>query len=339
MTSNAVNAIYPVVDVHCHALAVHPNRGGYMNPKFFSGVRTRYTAYSLKLSSAREALSRNLPGIETYHDLYENRLVTQVEGSKKVDRVVVMPFDGVYDRDGFWDKDRTVKRTTNEYVVDLTKRSKKFVLSMSVNPFRRDWRDQMDMMLEAGAVHNKLLPSVMDVKLDDPKLAPYYKYVVDKKLPHLVHFGHENALPNIDISLNETKYLLRMLEQGVTVIAAHVCGGKLFREDWAEIKMLGDMVDKYQNLYFDISGMISPHRRPRLVNALKDERIRSRIVFGTDYPVPLWPRAFRRELGNSAGIKASMLSENYFDQYAEVVSILGCTDEMMRRAGKVLNIV
>lgn len=324
----------PRVDVHAHHMAIDRVRGGYLHPRFGKGVRIRTYMYTLGLVRSRVALMGTLPSFEELHDLYEEHFLAQITAAASVTHVVVMPFDGVYDHNGYIHYGRTPKMTTNDAVYRFAKRSQKVVPSTSINPMRRDWEDELAKAIETGAVHNKWLPSVMGFDPGERRHAKYYQRVRDARLVHLIHIGMEYALPNIDVSFGDLKRLEHVLREGVTVIAAHVCGGKPFREDWSEVRELYRLVEKYPNLYFDISGMTSGHRKPRLKTALSDPVLQGRIVYGTDFPVPIQRLFFRKE----ARVSGDALPKNYFDRYHHIVSAMGCTDEMLERGGEILGI-
>jgi hypothetical protein len=74
------------------------------------------------------------------------------------------------------------------------------------------------------------------------------------------------------------------LECGVTVIAAHGAGKSgLWDPDYTAD--LIKMMDEFTNLFTDNSALASPNRW-RTIPALLDPKIQSRVIHGSDFPIP-----------------------------------------------------
>ena len=126
------------IDLHCHHFTF--KKGGYIHPKFMHSKRIRMYLAGIELISWRDALRGNLPPLEQIDEMYHARLVEQTMHSP-LDHVVALAFDGIYDTNGYLDKEKTIKYVSNEAVLELMRDSPKFLLGASVNPLRRDWRD------------------------------------------------------------------------------------------------------------------------------------------------------------------------------------------------------
>jgi uncharacterized protein len=133
------------------------------------------------------------------------------------------------------------------------------------------------------------------VQIVDPGLAryrPFWTRMAQLKLPLLAHTGGEFSLPAYRPDLCSPVCLRPVLEQGVTVIAAH-CGAPAlpWHEDFSREFL--DLRDTFPNLYGDISALSQP------VHFRTLSRVRGnpeRILYGSDYPVVtsiLWSRLFR----------------------------------------------
>lgn len=319
------------IDLHCHHFTF--KKGGYIHPKFAGSKRIRMYLAGIDLISWKDAIRGNLPPLERIDELYSARLVAQTIASP-LDHVVALAFDGIYDEKGHLDKDRTIKYVSNEAVLDLMRESPKFLLGASVNPLRRDWRDELDKCIDSGAALIKWLPSVMGFDPDDKRITPFYRRLAETGTPILMHVGFEFALPTVDGRYANISKLETVLQTGVTVIAAHCCGGwamPLIDIAWLwELPKMRALVAKYPNLYFDIAGMMAPHRKPRLMNALADPVISQRIVFGTDYPITLQSWAFKKE---TRGI---VLPENFYAKDIIVKEQCGLTPAMLERGYKAI---
>jgi len=114
----------------------------------------------------------------------------------------------------------------------------------------------------------KCLPNCQNIDMSDIRYIPFWKKMVEARLPLLVHTGGEHTVPVVNAALADPKLLRTPLECGVTVIAAH-CGTKSgvldhdYFDDWVA------MLQEFQNLYGDISAMVSLNRCAHLGDCLR----------------------------------------------------------------------
>jgi predicted TIM-barrel fold metal-dependent hydrolase len=116
--------------------------------------------------------------------------------------------------------------------------------------------------------------------------------MAELRLPLLAHTGGEFSLPTYRPDLCNPLCLRAVLEQGVTVIAAH-CGAPAlpWHRDFS-----GDFLDlrnAFPNLYGDISALSQPVHFKTLTRVRENPE---RILYGSDYPVVnsvFWSRAFQ----------------------------------------------
>jgi predicted TIM-barrel fold metal-dependent hydrolase len=198
----------------------------------------------------------------------------------------------VHQDDGVSRPDLSRIYVPNEYVLDLCRREQKFLPGISIHPARKNALDLLEAGVEAGAVLLKLLPCVQIV---DPALAryrPFWKRMAELRLPLLAHTGGEFSLPTYRPDLCNPHCLRAVLEQGVTVIAAH-CGAPAlpWHRDFS-----GDFLDlrnAFPNLYGDISALSQSVHFKTLTRVRENPE---RILYGSDYPVVtsvFWSRAFQ----------------------------------------------
>jgi predicted TIM-barrel fold metal-dependent hydrolase len=296
-----------IIDVHCHHLAFSPKNGGYAHPKFANSYQIRWYLNAIGILNKKQAFLEKLPPFEYIDELYRTSLIQEVEQSS-LTHAVILAFDGVYDKNGYFDPKKTPESVTNDAVIELCKESPKMLFGASINPLRKDWSDELDKCLEADTVLIKWLPNVMGFDPNDNRLELFYRRLYENKLPILMHVGFEYAMPNIDIRFAGLDRLETALKFGVTVIAAHCCGGDICFDSRRSFNELRCLVEKYPNLYLDVAALASFHRKSRFLNAINDPLISSRLVFGTDYPVPAHPFAFEKEIAERE------LPENYFDK-------------------------
>jgi uncharacterized protein len=317
-----------MIDVHCHHMRLEK-----LNEKFLNDIRVRNYLCSIGLIGKKEMLGlRPLPSVGALSEAYRAALVDSVNSSA-LRHAVILPLDGVY-TNGEFDAQRTAWSVSNDDVLALTKESPKLLPAASINPMRRDWEDELAKCAEGGAVLIKWLPNVMGFDPGDRKLERFYKAVIDKNIPLLSHVGFEFAVNNIDTGYAELSRLGLPLEMGVTVIAAHCCGGRPLIDSKRQLDELKRTIAQYPTLYMDVSATAAIHRRSRLGNVLADDLLRSRVVYGSDYPIPPHRWAFPDKLG----MRAFEKQENLFDNDIEIKKAMGMDDEQFKRGYKVLGI-
>jgi hypothetical protein len=214
--------------------------------------------------------------------------------------VVLLACDDVHQEDGVPRPDLSRIYVPNEYVLELARQEPRFLPGISIHPARRGAIELLEAGVAAGAVLLKLLPCVQIV---DPGLARYrlfWKRMAELQLPLLAHTGGEFSLPTYRPDLCNPFSLRPVLEQGVTVIAAH-CGAPAlpwqrdFSGDFLALKK------SFPNLYGDISALSQPVHFKTLTRVREDPE---RILYGSDYPVVTsvsWSRAFRWISPSEAG--------------------------------------
>lgn len=207
--------------------------------------------------------------------------------------VVLLACDDVHQDDGLPRPDLSRIYVPNEYLLDLCRSEERFLPGISVHPARKNALDLLEAGVEAGAVLLKLLPCVQIV---DPGLAryrPFWKRMAELRLPLLAHTGGEFSLPTYRPDLCNPLCLRPVLEQGVTVIAAH-CGAPAlpWQRDFSRVFL--ELRNAFPNLYGDISALSLPVHFPTLTRVRASPE---RILYGSDYPVVtsvFWSRLFQR---------------------------------------------
>jgi predicted TIM-barrel fold metal-dependent hydrolase len=238
--------------------------------------------------------------------------------------------DGVYDERGFLDIERTKNYVSNEAVLSLRRDSPKVLFGASVNPKRRDWKDELDRCLADGAVLLKWLPNVMGFDPVDPTIAAFYERLVETGTPLLSHVGFEYSLPVINDRFSDLERIIPALEAGVTVIAAHCGGGRILIDSDAMYQKLQEMVTRYPNLYLDVSAMASIHRKQRFLRSITDSVVKDRLLFGTDFPIPVHPMAFRKWTGKMK------LPENDFAKDIAIKVAVGLESSALTRGAQAI---
>ncbi|MBQ9430004.1 MAG: amidohydrolase family protein [Kiritimatiellae bacterium] len=184
----------------------------------------------------------------------------------------------------------------NREVRDFCRENPSFLFGANLNPLSPHVESDIDGAVHDGAVLIKLMPSYQNVDLADPRCDRFWDAVSERRIPVIVHTGPEHSLSRGDNRYNSPARLERAARRGVTVICAH-CGCQL--ASFVERSQFGAwkrLVRTYPNVYGDVSGFSGCVRRFWLSRILRDPLLRSRIVFGTDYPSCV--HVFRRNEGN-----------------------------------------
>jgi uncharacterized protein len=118
----------------------------------------------------------------------------------------------------------------------------------------------------------------------DERLVPFYKKLVELKLPLLVHMGQERSFTHADDSLCDPERLQLPLRLGVTVIAAHIAstGQHAGERDTDRLRRL---FPTFPNLYSEISSLTQVNKLGYLREALTRPEFHGRLLYGTDFPL------------------------------------------------------
>jgi hypothetical protein len=296
-----------LTDCHVHLAALPDGDNGcYISSKMLRSPLFRFLIWKqgLNLERARES-----------NEKYVADLLAELRGSRHVGRAVLLGMDGVYGNDGKLDRESTEFLIANDYVLSLSKAyPEEFWAGVSINPERRDASDELQRCTEAGAKLVKWLPNAQRFNPGDQRHIPFYREMARLRIPLLSHVGYEFSLIGKDQSAGNPEKLRVALEEGVTVIAAHGCSHGLgFREKFYSTFL--DFVRKYPNFYSDISALSLPNRLGMLLRLRRHPATHARLLFGTDYPLPVFRWAGYGRLDPSA--QQETKTRNRFDrQYA-----------------------
>ena len=149
-------------------------------------------------------------------------------------------------------------------------------------------------------------------------------------LPLLTHVGDEDSFSRTDNTLGDPKLLKLPLECGVQIIAAHVASSGE-REGVENIERLLEMMPEFPNLYADISTLTQMNRSRYLPQVLSDERLKGRLMYGTDYPLTNTPFVTALQFPLRLTIREMadiILTKNSWDRDVKLKAALGCPKEV-----------
>lgn len=216
--------------------------------------------------------------------LYRERLMEMLRASS-LDKLVLLAHDYPHDHAGRALTERAPLYVPNRYLLSVCAAQPRFLAAVSIHPARADALEELERCHSAGAVMVKLLPSVHNIDCADPRFERFWGKLAELRMPLLLHSGGELALPVIERAYADPIRFRAPLECGVTVIAAH-CGTSSGAGDPDYLPVWRAMLDRYPQLYGDNSGLLTP-LRSRYLRELLDPDLQSRIVHGSDLPVPV----------------------------------------------------
>lgn len=304
------------VDIHMHLLSKEAKF-----TRFYDRLAIRF--FARKLGADPAAL------LARPHEAYRDTVIRRVGESKHMAKTVIFGVDAKVDEKGReLHRDPTVC-ATNEEVWELHTRAPDLIIPfMSVNPLRPDAIERVERYAETGFKGMKFLQNYWNVDTREKRFRPFFEKLAELKLPIIVHIGSESSVHS-HRACERLEMLEGPLEAGVTTIAAHMgleySPLRLLKAFSKNPEHFGDnyhrllkMLETHDNLYADISAILTPVRAKALPHLARQERIHGKLLFGTDFPVPfttLWnthdlPLAMCRRLSKI---------ENPFDRYIETV--------------------
>ena len=310
-----------IIDCHVHVNAFTPEHGrtsrALLGRPSFRFLRWYLGMHGMGFETER-ALSR--------------ALAMQLEDATELDAAVILAFDAVYGDDGRLDDARTHLHVTNEYVRELADRHPKMLFGASVHPYRRDALAELERCARNGAVLLKWLPITQGFDPSDRRCFPLYEVLAHYGIPLLSHTGGEKTLPNIDTRVADPALLKPALDRGVTVIAAH-CGTRSAIGEKSYVDTFVRMARDYENFYGDTSALNLPLRCYAYPYIMEDDRVRAKLVHGSDWPLPAIPMP---QFVGFGGCARFMLDRNVLRRDIRIKRAMGFGDDYFHRSASLL---
>ncbi len=328
-----------IIDVHVHFGAPEDKDSGcYWSREFERGVAFL----------AMRLVTNNLFGKMTVRRV-KKHLLRVINGSKYVRKSVLLAMDEVYDESGAVLRERTHLHVPNSYLARLARESDRALLGASIHPFRPDWERELRFCLENKAVLCKWIPSSLQIDPSHPRCRPFYEKLAEHRLPLLCHVGPEAAIPPFDKSsqrLNSPALLRNALEAGVAVIAAHAALPLLpppleTDQPYRELTALfREGESRSWKLYTDLSA-INLGPRASYIDSLKADIPPDRLIFGSDYPVPVLDISQRLHLSLGTWLKhffETVAIKNPLDKNYRLIKNMKFDEALFDNARRVLRL-
>ena len=315
------------IDIHVHLLASSKQKGAFISRRL---KRTVSYWGLLKLLGLGKLKGEELDS--AYLDL----LLDSIQTSSMVDKAVILALDGRYDQKGELDLDKSDIYIPNNYILKVAKEHDCLLAGASINPLRKDAVDELLRVIEAGAVLIKLLPNSQDFDPLDPGCIPFYREAASQQIPLLFHTGFEHAFPVTNQTYGCPSRLTAALDEGCIVIAAH-CGTTGIRHLHECYPQFVDLMQKYSNLYGDVSALVNASRFNYLKRVLAEECLKNRLILGSDFPVPPSVSLVLPRIGLKKGREINK-EKNYIEKNALLIKAVGFDDSVFTLGAKVLGI-
>ena len=283
-----------LVDFHTHIIALGTSvPDAFVNPQMRSGFSLERLKFLIYVSAA------DIKNLGNADQEYAARLSRLARGHKRHGKFRILAFDKHYRLDGSVNLAKTNLYVPNHYVVDLARQHPDIFLPViSVHPYRPDALEELDKWAKTGVKYIKWLPNAMGMDPASKPVEPFYRKMKEHNMILLSHAGEEQAVEaEEDQQLGNPLRLRKPLDMGVRVILAHAASlGTCEDLDHREAKKVNcfdlflRLMDepKYAGLVFgEISAMLQFNRMPvPFSTLLKRKDLHSRLVNGSDYPLP-----------------------------------------------------
>ncbi|MDR0761894.1 MAG: amidohydrolase [Campylobacteraceae bacterium] len=306
-----------MVDMHVHLLS---SQVGFK--RFYDKLAIMF--FARRLGANPKQLIKN-----SYEE-YVNTLIKSVKTSRKIKKITLFGIDEKIDEEGkVLHKDNTVC-ASNDDVLRLYKKHHDIIIPFfSINPLRSNALELIDKYVDRGFKGAKFMQNYWEIDTNDEKFIPYYEKLKKRDLPVIFHIGSESSLPS-NRAYESLKMIELPLKLGLKVIVAHMALSyeplKILRALKRNPKYypkeyftLIEMLKTYDNLYADISAILTPVRAKVLRHLSREKEIHHKLLYASDYPVPFSIMLNSYDLLPSKRFKF-VFEKNPFDRYALVIN-------------------
>lgn len=287
-------------DYHIHLLGLNEElHGTYVNEDWRSPWKGLFRFIQFTIFKSAVAITDEQQADAQYLDRLQNLIRHMPERGK----FGIMAFDFFHDEQGRPNRKLSTFHVPNEYVMTVAKENPDiFFPIISIHPYREDATTELRHYADQGVRFVKWLPNAMGIHPASTtmrnKLEAYYRIMREYGMVLISHTGMEVATEAEGYQhLGNPLLLKKPLDMGVKVVMAHLASlGECKAEDAdvcppgtpyidLALEMLED--PKYQGLLFaDISALTQVNRMHNLDTLLAITSIHSRLINGSDYPLP-----------------------------------------------------
>ena len=225
-------------------------------------------------------------------------LLAQCRGMQPGFKAMLFAFDWARDEAGEPMRDMSTYYASDEYMATkVAEHPAHFEWVASIHPYDPKALDRLDAAVARGARAIKWLPTAQNIDPASPRLDRYYAKLASLNLPLITHAGDEQAVVGFGEHLGNPLRLRRPLDAGVRVVVAHCAslghgeelGGDAKGGKPGNFDLFVRLMDEPQyrkTLYGDISAVVQSNRVVVLDTLLTRRDWQSRLLNGSDYPLP-----------------------------------------------------
>jgi predicted TIM-barrel fold metal-dependent hydrolase len=285
-----------VWDAHAHLLGAGDSSSGiYVNPRMQSLASPAH--YARRLFFMNGACAYSIDG--NVDGAYVRRLLGTLDGMRRGSKLLLFAFERAYDENGRRDDERTNFHVPDAYARQVAREHpRSFEWVASIHPYRADCVTALEQAKKDGARAVKWIPSAMGMDPASPRCDRFYEAAARLKIPIVSHAGLERAVLGGNQEYGNPLRLRRALDAGVRVVVAHCASMGQDRdldkgpngpmvESFALFARLMDDKRYEKSLFGDLSAMTQINRAgPALVQVIERTDWHSRLLNGSDYPLP-----------------------------------------------------
>ena len=268
-----------------------------------------------------------------------------------IDRFVLLAFDAVHDDEG---RCRPLAQRRGDFGSDLYSSNsfirsicaaypRRFLFGASVHPYRVDALAALDDVAAAGACLVKWIPLHHYIDIADARSTEFLRRCAALGMPVLVHYGEEFSLtthrPDFQAVGPMLEVLRKLRVEGAmpTVIVAHVAtpvrplAGRAEHE-----KLVAALTGEFADapLLADISALSAWTKAGCLRRVLARRELHHKLLFGSDFPIPVLLQRVRGLLGRDYGRIAAIFS--WPQRSLVAFRRMGFEDIVFQRAGELV---
>ncbi len=302
------------VDIHTHLLSSEVKFD-----RVFDKVAIRFFAKKFGLDV--KELYKNP------YEAYTKGLIKNVKNSIYTEKIVLFGVDAKFDEKGRQiHKDKTVCASNDDVLKLYESNSDVIIPFFSINPLRKDALKLVEYYHQKGFKGAKFLQNYWHVNTKDERYREYFELLKELKLPLIVHIGSESAV-NSNKECEDISMLYHPLKVGVNTICAHMALGyetkdmlcsfsKKSKNFNHEYFALLELLKTHDNLYADISALLTPVRAKVLRHLSAQKEVHKKLLYGSDFPVPYSAIYNTYDLSLKKRL-ALHFEQNPFDKYAK----------------------
>lgn len=321
VSARRVDPAVPRLSFELTGAAATPGLDSYFSPRLMARwrpiLRRGFVQRAMGITwdgVAGDAFDAQIDAFNARHMLPQS----QNHSPPGVDKLVLLAFDEYHRDDGTPLGPAAAKRgaigsdlyASNSYVRSIcAAHPQRFLLGASIHPYRRDAAALLDELKAAGAVLIKWLPIHQNIRAADPRTIAFLRRAAELRLAMLIHYGGEMTLAAQHPEFERPGELLAVLadlrragRMPVTIVAHAATPSTRFGSADGHRMLIKAMRGDFAAapLYADISALAALGRAHWLTRLARQRDLHRKLVWGTDFPIPVFPIVYALRLGRQA---------------------------------------